>query len=114
MKPAALAFICAALSFATPAVAAPLQNPGQSPAQSNDRPGQSYDQKVGGKTSVKPHEQQAGLGSGRDHDRYCQGLGQRAEELRNEASRSRDHGDFAHDRDQLDQINDRLSHDCKR
>jgi hypothetical protein len=114
MKAAALAFSAAALSFAMSAAAAPVQNPGQSPAQTRDRPGQSYDQSVGGTTSIKPQEQQAELGSGREHDRYCQGLKQRAQELRDNASRSKDHGDFAHARDQLDQINDRLEHDCSR
>lgn len=114
MKAAARAFVGVALSLAMPAVAAPIQNPGQSPAQTRDQPGQSYDQSVGGTTSIKPHEQQADLGSGRDHDRYCEGLKQRAQELRDNASRSKDHGDFAHARDQLDQINDRLDHDCRR
>jgi hypothetical protein len=114
MKAVAFALAAVALSFCMPAAAAPLQNPGQSPAQSNDKPGQSYDQRVGGRTAIKPHEQQAQLGSGRDHDRYCQGLKQRAQELRDNASRSKDHGDFAHARDQLDQINNRLDHDCGR
>ena len=97
MKAAAPTFVAAALSFALPAA-----------------PAQSYDQKVGGAAAIHPHEQQAELGSGRDHDRYCQGLRQRAQELRDDASRSKDHGDFAHARDQLDQIRDRLDHDCKR
>jgi hypothetical protein len=98
MKAAALAFLGTALSLALPATA----------------PAQRYDQKVGGTTAIKPHEQQAQLGSGRDHDRYCQGLKQRAQELRDDASRSRDHGDFAHARDQLDQITERLRDDCNR
>jgi hypothetical protein len=114
MKAPALALAAAALSFAMSAAAAPVQNPGQSPARTNDKPGQSYDQRVGAATSIKPNEQQAELGSGREHDRYCQGLKQRAQELRDNASRSKDHGDFAHARDQLDQINDRLDHDCQR
>lgn len=112
MKPATLAFLAAALSFAVPAVAAPVQNPGQSRGQSSDTPGQSYDQKVGAPTSVKPDEQQAQLGSAQDHDRYCQNMKQRSKQLWDQAERSKDHGDFAHARDQLDQVNEQLTHDC--
>jgi hypothetical protein len=103
MKAPALAFLAAALSFGSPAV---------SLAASSDHPGESYDQEVGGTTSVRPHEQQAQLGSDRDHQRYCQDLQKRSQDLWHDAERSKDHGDFAHARDQLDQINDQLTRDC--
>ena len=112
MKAATLAFLAAALSFVLPAAASPVQSPGQSPAQSSDQPAKSYDQKVGAPTTVKPGEQQAQLGTGQDHDRYCQGLKQRSKQLWDQADRSKDHGDFAHARDQLDQVNEQLTHDC--
>ncbi|HEX4194954.1 MAG TPA: hypothetical protein VHY80_17730 [Stellaceae bacterium] len=112
MKAATLAFLAAALSFAVPAVAAPVQDPGQSPGQSTDNPGASYDQKVGAPTTVKPDEQQAQLGNASDHDRTCADLKQRSKQLWDQADRSRDHGDFAHARDQLDQINAQLTREC--
>jgi hypothetical protein len=112
MKAATLAFLAAALSFAVPAVAAPVQDPGQSSGQRDDNPGASYDQKAGAPTSMKPHEQQAQLGAGQDHDRNCDALKQRSKQLWDQADRSRDHGDFAHARDQLDQINAQLTRDC--
>jgi hypothetical protein len=103
MKAAALAFLATALSLALPAA---------SPAASRDRPGESYDQEVGGTTTTHPQEQQAQLGSDRDHQRYCQDLQKRAQDLWHDAERSKDHGDFAHARDQLDTINAQLTRDC--
>jgi hypothetical protein len=79
MKAVTFAFLAASVSFAMPLAAAPLKDPGQSRAESSDKPGQSYDQKVG--APVKPHEQQAEMGSGQDHNRYCAGLKQRSKEL---------------------------------
>jgi hypothetical protein len=99
MKVAALAFLtAAALTFALPAAS----------------PAESYDREVGGTTTIQPHEQQAQLGSDSDHARHCQDLQKRAKDLWNDAERSHDHGDFAHARDQLDQINDQLTRECGR
>jgi len=99
MKAAALT-ILAALSVASPAAAQP------------DQPGQSDDQKLGATTSIKPGEQQAELGAGQDHDRYCQNLKQRSKALWDQADRAKDHGDFAQARDQLDTLNAQLTRDC--
>jgi hypothetical protein len=113
MKAAALAFLAAAgLSIALPATASPVQNPGQSRAQTSDKPGESYGGEVGAKTSIQPAEQQAQAGAQQDHDRYCDGLRQRSKQLWEQADKARDHGDFNKARDQLDPLNQQLTRDC--
>lgn len=96
MKAAALVFAVAALSLALPTASRAA----------------TYDQQVGGVTTTAPQEQQAQMAPDRNHE--CDGLRQRAQELQKSEEQSRDHGGFAHARDQLDQINDRLKHDCGR
>jgi hypothetical protein len=113
MKPTALAFLAAAgLSFALPAAAAPVQNPGQSQAQTSDKQGESYDSEVGAKTSIHPGEQQAQMGSQQDHDSKCAALKQRSKQLWDQADSARDHGDFNQARDKLDPLNQQLSREC--
>lgn len=94
MKAVALVFAAAALSLAVPALSH----------------AETYDQKVGGVTTTAPQKQQAQIGADRTHE--CDGLRQRANELQNDAARSKDHGQFANAHDQLEQIQDRLKHDC--
>jgi hypothetical protein len=53
-----------------------------------------------------------GRSSDRDHQRYWQYLKKCAKYLWNDASHSRDHGDFARSRDPLEQINNQLTRDC--
>ena len=104
MKPAALTFVAAALSLALPAAAF---------AASPNRPGESYDQKVGGVTSTTPQKQQAQTGSNQNDDSgKCQGLKQRSQELSDSEAQSKDHGDFAHTRNQRDGITDQIAKDC--
>ncbi|HLI21942.1 MAG TPA: hypothetical protein VKV32_12530, partial [Stellaceae bacterium] len=82
MKPAALTFVAAALSLALPAAAF---------AASPNRPGESYDQKVGGVTSTTPQKQQAQTGSNQNDDSgKCQGLKQRSQELSDSEAQSKD------------------------
>jgi uncharacterized membrane protein (UPF0182 family) len=91
MKSATLFYLGVALTLALPA-AAEAQNANQNHPSGN--------------------QQQAQQAAARNRDRNCEDLRQRAAKLRDDAAHAKDHGDFAHARDQLDDINDRLTRDC--